>query len=253
MIVIRRIPRYCGYLLFTVVSTLALIAGCRKAADEKPASSGAVLQGSYVGIAQISGNNQNVLLTVAGPDSAGTIVGAIHHSGGAWTLATATLDSSGDTLRFTYQPAEISPNTYAARAVIGATGLSIHYVSPPTIPDFVVNREVNGTNMSGLWNGMVYSRSLINWRSATMDMDQSGQLYGGSVDFSLGQNVHCNITTGVTSGGSFQISGTARRGQIDYPIVFNGHYATLDSLVGDWLMGTNGTEDEGSFAFRRSY
>ncbi len=225
------------------------LGGCRKLNDEPPAPQPAPLQGSYVGVATINDSGQNMLLNLIGPDSSGHISGTIYHGRGSWNLAHATLDATGDTLRFSYRAGDLADATDSAWALVEATGLRVHFILPAGIPVFDLNREVGGTNMTGLWAGEMYSRFLDSWRSAIMDMSQTGELYGGIVDVPLVQNAHCRITTGVTSGGSFQLSGILRMGQTDYPVVFTGHYATLDSLRGNWQ--TDG--DDGSFSFRREF
>jgi hypothetical protein len=242
------------FLVFSLLAlALAWLGGCRKFNDEPPVQTLPDLQGSYVGVASINGVGQNVLLSLVGPDSTGHITGTIHHNGGAWVLSSAALDTSGDTVRFAYHPGDFAEVTDSAWALRGSTGLRVHYLPPAAIPVFDLNREVGGTNITGLWTGQMYSRFLDVVRAATMDLSQTGDLYGGTVDVTLVQNAHCQITTGITSGGSFQLSGVARMGQTDYPVVFSGNYAGLDSLVGSWQLGANPVIDDGNFAFRRNF
>lgn len=241
------------FLRFLLPCLLALVlmgfAGCRKLNDEPPVQETPPLEGSYVGVAVFDGTRQNVLLGLVGPDSSGRIEGTIHHSGGAWTLATAALDSSGDTLRFSYHPGDVAQLTDSAWALLGATGLRVHYLTPASVPAFDLNREIGGTNMTGLWSGQMYSRILGQWRNASMDISQTGDLYGGTVDVALDPNAHCVISSGVTSGGTFQLLGTARMLQVDYPVAFTGQYAGLDSLVGNWQIDIY----DGSFVFHRLF
>lgn len=206
-----------------------------------------------MGIAQFADNWQNVLLSLIGPDSSGHISGTIHHGGQSATLATADRDSSGDTLRLTYTLGDSPPVTHRAWTLIEATGLRVHYTEPAIVPEFHLNREQGGTNMTGLWRGQMYSRFLSAWREASMSMDQSGELYGGTIDVALVQNAHFQLNTGVTGSGNFQLAGTVRIGTGDYPALLTGVYANTDSLVGNWQAGTNAEIDNGSFAFRRNF
>jgi hypothetical protein len=234
-----------------VVSAALMTVGCRHFPDQpKPVQQ--PLQGSYVGIGNLNADHSatNVSMAIEGPDSLGHYTGQIGYLSVVTTLDSVVRDSTGDTLiiRYTRNSA-----IYRPLARVTSSGMTVHFTQPTGIAAFLMNREVNGYNMTGMWVGKIYSNGLGVLRDATMTMDQEGTLFQGTVNVNLFQSAQFNLSSGSYNAGTFQISGTARMAGNDYPVLMAGNFVNVDSLSGNWQLGTNGGDDAGTFYMGRSF
>jgi hypothetical protein len=225
--------------------------GCKHYPDN-PQDTQVPLQGSYVGLGNLdhASDTYNISLALTGPDSAGHYAGQIGYRSVLTDLATVLRDSTGDTLRFQY----LRNNTaYSAWALFSTTGLQVHFVAPTGIDAFRLNREIGGFNMSGYWQGLMYSVNLQQQTGAAMSMDQEGSSFYGTLDANLFEHAEISFRSGGYNGSSFQMTGTMRISSSDYPVLVAGNYVTHDSIAGSWEAGSNGSYDRGTFAMGRRF
>jgi hypothetical protein len=232
-----------------VAFAVIIAAGCRHFPNE-PAPAPVTVQGVYRGVGVLGGSATNVTLGITGPDSVGHFTGSIDYRTVLTALDSIVRDSTGDSLRFRYARDNV---IYRAVASLTSTTMLLNFTAPSEIPQFRLNKEIGGYNLSGYWSGAMYSNFLQTYRTATMSMDQDGNIFIGTVDVNLIESAHANISTGGYSQNEFQFNGTAQIASSQYPTAFGGHYVNADSVVGNWQVGTNGEIDSGTFNFGRSH
>ncbi|RPH94074.1 hypothetical protein EHM69_08350 [candidate division KSB1 bacterium] len=245
--------RHIGYFRFMLMTAsllfLLVLSGCKTWPDDDPIPQ-PELAGTYVGAGNIGGGLTNVLMQITGPDSAGALSGAIRYRSVITSFSSLLQDSTGDTLRFRYLR---NSTVYRAWVYVGAAGLTVHFEEPDDIPAFRLNREVDGYNLSGLWVGPMTSSSAQEERAATMDMDQQGQSFYGTVDVSFYRTLQFHLTSGAASVASFEMSGILTIGTTDYPAFFSGQYYAPDTVHGYWQAGSSGEVDHGEYLYFRSF
>ena len=253
---IRHTQTHCPrarLLALTLAGLLVLLAaGCKHFSNE-PTAVALALQGSYVGQANLNGSSQpaiNMSLSITGPDSLGKYAGSIGYSSVVTALDSISRDSTGDTLRFSYTR---SPTLYRLWALVNSAGLEVHYTAPTGIAVFRLNREIGGFNMSGTWNGLLYSNFLQQSRNTAMAMDQEGSSFYGTLTVTLLESAQFNFRSGAYNGSAFQLGGTVHYAGTDYPLSWGGNYVTHDSITGTWQAGTNGEIDGGTFYLGRRF
>jgi hypothetical protein len=237
--------------IFTVSALLFIIwgSGCKHFNDDQVQSS-LSLAGTYVGHGTLDNSDRNLVLSITGPDSLNQYLGIIHYHDVSTDFTSVSLDSTKDTLRLTYSRDNV---IYHIWSLTGSNGLILHFTQPSDIADIRVNRELDGYNMTGIWNGDMSSTGLGIENGATMTMDQLGQLYAGQVNVSLFQTYAFQINSGTASRAAFQMSGTVRLNSVDYPGYFVGNFVNSDSIYGTWQAGQSVVIDEGYFGFARTY
>jgi hypothetical protein len=223
--------------------------GCRHYNDE-PKTTAVSVQGDYVAYGDLGGGATNILLEITGPDSADRYAGAIRYRSSIIHFSSIGTDSSGDTLRLEYIRDLV---TYRAWTVPTAASLLLHFTTPTGLAALLANKELNGTNMTGRWTGAMSSINSLQQRTATLTMNQTGQLFSGSATVTFYQTAQFQFSTGAVSGSTFQLNGTMRVGTTDYSAQFTGNYLTMDSIGGNWYAGQNGADDNGYFAFSRPF
>jgi hypothetical protein len=247
---IQELNMSCFRIHLSVAVILVLIAGmigCKESPLAKPPVDG--LEGEYLGYGNLGGGLTNVVFGITAPDSTYHYTGVIRYRGQLIHFNSLVSDSSGDTLRFHYH----QDNTqYSGIAAVNSAFLALHFNEPAGVPDFNVNRDQSGYNMTGLWNGFMTGTTVEDIRSATMTMDQRGQLFYGTIDVRFFQTYQFQINTGVT-GSSLQLQGILHFGTTDQPCLLLGNYVTIDSIGGNWQAGTNGEADHGQYVFRRTF
>jgi hypothetical protein len=229
---------------------LCVVAGCKTYPNGPTAPTSVSVSGNYVGAGTLDGGTSNIFLTISGPDSLEHFAGQINYRSQAIDLSSVTEDSTGDTIRFQYPRDNVQ---HVAWALADASGLSVHYTAPTGIAAIRLNREIGGYNMSGIWQGTMFSNGLLAQRAASLTMDQEGSIYYGTLDVNLGQSAHVQFSSGGYNANSFQVAGTMRYGTTDYPFTAAGSYVSRDSISGNWTAGDFGSLDHGTFDFRRSF
>lgn len=243
------VARHRGLLLTLVGLAAVVLAGCRQfPTDNKPVPS--PVSGSYVGVVNLEGGDTNVIVVLAGPDSAGQFSGAIYYRGRNSTFSQTTVNAAADSVQFRY----LRLNTlYVGVAVVTSTSLVITLATPTGIPAFHVNRELLGYNLTGTWSGSMYSALTEITHGATMSLDQSGQLFQGSIESNFLQTYQFQITSGAANQNAFQMTGTAHIAAQDFPTLFVGYYTAVDTVTGTWQAGQNAEIDHGDFVFVRLF
>ena len=231
---------------------LLIAAGCKTYPNGPTAPTEVSVGGGYVGSGTLDGSTANIRLRIAGPDTLGHYSGDIDYLSQDIALASATKDSSGDTIRFQYTRSNV---LHAAWAAVDGSGLTVHYTAPTGISAIRLNRGfgTDTLNLTGIWQGTMFSYGLLTNRTASMTIDQEGGLFGGTLDVTLDRAAHVQVTSGGYSGNSFQFTGTMRYGTTDYSFSAAGSYVTVDSVSGNWSAGDFGSLDHGSFDFRRPF
>jgi hypothetical protein len=230
------------------VFALAAISSCKKS-PTAPTPSTKSLVGIYVGLGQLDGGTTNVLIEFT-QDSLARWIGGIRYRGAMTYFESIILDSTQDTARFTYHR---SDTHYQAWALVASGGLTVHFIAPTGVPEFAVNREQDGANMSGAWSGWMYSQLVGTTHTAVMTMEERDQLFTGSLTTIIWETAQFQFNSGVTNAPSFQISGTTHIGTSTTPCLFFGSYVTADSVAGNWQLGQNGDVDQGTFALGRYF
>lgn len=228
--------------------TALIQAGCRESPLHTPQPSGPV-QTSYVGIAELSGPNNVLIVFTEGSDSANTLSGSITYL--SQTLVTTELwfDSASDSLHFSYTRDNL---TYRAWAQRFAFSMDVHITEPSGISPFQMNLELDGHNMTGLWTGEMSSTALQGQRAATMTMIQTGTVFEGNAQVNFFETWNFDLSSGTTSGNAFELTGTVY-GSGSYPAVWQGNYVGFDSISGAWDVGEQSEIDRGEFLFTRSF
>jgi hypothetical protein len=235
--------------LLCVCIVLVAISSCKKWPNNSTPVAAKSLAGTYVGIGQLDGGATNVLMEFA-QDSLSRWIGGIRYRGALTYFESITLDSAQDTVRFTYHR---SDSHYQAWALISSSGLAVHFAAPTGIPEFSVNREQDSINMSGAWNGLMYSVLVGTTHQAAMLMNQQDQLFSGTLTTVIWATAQFQFNSGVSNPPSFQITGTTHIGTSDTPCQFFGSYVTADSVAGNWQLGQNGDVDQGTFGLGRNF
>lgn len=250
MTLIRRYITTRGFLVSLLGLGLLLAAGCKNSPTDSPPQPPPDLQGTYVGFGTISGSAGNILVEFLGPDSAGEYTGAIRYHSTITAFDDVYRTAEGDTVFGRFQR---GGTTYRFWSAIETTGMLLNFSEPLGITTLRVNRESPGYNMSGLWGGLMSSTAVPNAVSASMMMDQRGQIFWGTLDVALPDNPDFEILSGAAAGASFQLSGRAWVFSQQIPAEFAGSYWAQDTITGVWQAGESVVYDQGEFYFVRSY
>jgi hypothetical protein len=243
-------PRLYRTLVLIGIAVVLLETGCRTWPDESNNNEPAVAQGSYVGSGELGGSSANILITVAGPDSAGLYSGSIHYRSQTTAFEDIIAVTDSDSLWFHYRRDDVM---YRAWATYSSSGLTIHFVEPSDVPAFRVNREINGYNMSGTWDGRMSSAYWQVSNDASLTMEQEGQSFIGTATTAFSQTTSYEVSNGVANEASFQLNATMYVGANRYSAILYGTYAARDTTSGYWQAGDNGSVDHGEFVFCRTF
>jgi hypothetical protein len=203
-----------------------------------------------VGTGSLGGGPTNVLLVLSGLDSTGYHSGTISYRSVTSTLTDVVADGLSDTVRFAYSR---DNTTYRVWALQQSTGIALHFLEPASIPAVNLNREIDGYNLSGLWEGEMSSTAFQGQQPATMTMDQTGEFFLGTVQVSFYEPWTFSLNDGNVSGSAFQIAGAVSTSGGELSAILEGSYAGPDSVTGTWSAGTNGEFDRGDFLFTRTF
>ena len=203
---------------------------------------------SYVGIASFSAVPTNVLIVASqSADAPATLSGSITYQSQHTDFAEITLSDDGDTLRFNYVRSNV---LYRAWAVKSSVDLRVHFTEPTGIPVFRLNRETNGHNMTGIWNGEMSSTFAPGPQSVTLVMDQTGTVFTGETSVNFFEPWTFELSTGSVSGSAFELSGSVH-GSSTVPTSWQGYYVGFDTLTGTWNAGGEAEIDGGEFFLSR--
>jgi hypothetical protein len=238
-----------GPALTILMAMWLLIAGCHRSPLQPGGPAQPAVSGNYVGVGTVNGRASNILMVVIGPDSVGRLGGSITYQSLTSNFEEIYSDSTGDTLQFRYRR---DTTLHRGWALISISALSVH-LTEPVSASFQLNRETNGTNMTGLWSGLMSSTLIQDVRTASATLDQTGQLYSGEIEVTFFEATHFQITSGAADNTAFQMSGTMLVGASSTEALFQGSFATADSIRGYWQAGPNGSVDSGEFGFVRHY
>jgi len=138
--------------------------------------------------------------------------------------------------------------------IVSAVAITIYVLEPAGQPTYVLNKERDGYNMSGDWNGVMYSQYLQRTEHVDMYMDQQGAFFDGDLQSNFGAyTLLGNVTHGALEGDGFFFAGTAPFSGTEYPFRFDGEFVNSDSITGLWQLTIPGGNDAGTFAFGRRF
>lgn len=224
--------------------------GCKTWPEEVGPDGPPEAQGTYVGSIDIEGGVVNMLLSVIGPDSADHYTGSVRYRSQITSFEDIYRTQTGDTLWFRYRRNE---TVYRAWALLDYGGLTVHFIEPSGISVAFLNRELDGYNLSGVWNGLMTSATMPEQRTASMSMDQQGQAFYGTVYVTFFHPVQLEITSGVVSQENYHLYGNMRVGTSTTIMDMTGYYYSRDTVTGYWQAGSNGSVDHGEYLFYRTY
>jgi hypothetical protein len=239
-----------GLLFFAFCAGFGLVA-CSKSPTQPPQVIPRTADGVYRGHSTLDGSDsQNIVLRVQAPDSNGHYSGTIRFGGVASLLSSVTTDSLVDSIFISYVR---SGTAYAAKSRITEAGLALRYTSHTAIPTVLLNREIDGYNLTGEWQGEMLSELFDVIRSAELDAVQVDVLLDGEVRVNFFGMITGDIQSGAVNNEFFQLSGTASYSGNSSEFLMVGTYSSSDSIAGNWYLGPNGSQDSGIFLFFRSY
>lgn len=176
--------------------------------------------------------------------------GTIVYGGASTTLNITEISEHQDTIRFEYSRG----STYRYLGVVSGVAITLLVLEPSGHPSYILNKELGGYNLSGDWNGLMYSQYLQTTQPADLYVDQQGSLYDGDVLSSFGfYSLLGDILQGGSEGSGFYFSGEAAFSGTDYPFRFDGQFVTQDSIFGTWQVSFSGVvtaarlDSEGAF------
>ncbi|NUO18262.1 hypothetical protein HUU59_02300 [bacterium] len=232
-----------------IIIGIAAMLGCKNTPTNSPEPPAPEAAGTYVGWGRPGGTGFNVRLTVAGSDTT-EWTGAIYYGGSSSTLLITDVSVDEDSIRFEYTRG----SAYRHLGVISGVAMTIFVLEPAGQPTYVLNRVQGSFNMSGDWDGLVYSQFLNITEDADLFMDHQGNLFNGDLESQFGfYSLLGNITNGGQQGSAFYLAGDAPYGGQSYPFQLDGNYVNPDSIVGVWILDVDGGGDSGSFAFGRRF
>jgi hypothetical protein len=226
-----------------------IISSCRSWPDN-PQQVITQVQGFYIGVGNLEGGLTNVLIEILTADSLGNLKGSIIYRSDTTQFSQIRANTGLDSVWFVFLK---DTTIYHAYAVVSGLGLSVNFTAPTGIPVFRVNKEVNGYNMTGMWNGQMTSTYSINSHDAQMNMTQESALFSGSVNVTFQQAVTFELSSGAVNGADFQLSGTMGSTANGISALFYGRYESSDRISGYWSAGPNGVNDNGEFVFVRTF
>jgi hypothetical protein len=239
------------------ISMLALMMGCKKSPIDSHDPIPATATGSYVGYGNLGQGDLNIWLSVITDEGASdttvipSLIGYIKFSGVQDRLISITTNEAQDTLAIQFARNSI---VYRATSPISTIGLEFTFSMPTSLSVLRLNREIGGANMSGWWQGTMYSIGYSILSDATMRMDQPGVDFFGDLDVEFVSNLHGDIDNGAVSAPDFEFEGTGRYGTYTSDIYFSGSYVHQDTIAGNWQVGSdNLIYDSGSFQFYRNF
>lgn len=239
-----------GFVVGLLGLGLMLASGCKNSPTDSPPSEAPNLQGTYIGHGTLSGSAGNILAQFLGPDSTGEYTGAIRYHSTITTFDDVYRTAEGDTVFCRFQR---NGTTYRFWSCIETTGMFLNFSEPLGVATLRVNRESPGFNMTGFWSGLMSSATVPDAVSASLLMDQRGQIFWGTLDVALPDNPDFEFNSGAAAGASFQISGSAWIFSQQIPAEFAGTYLAQDTIRGVWQTGGSVVYDEGEFYFMRTY
>lgn len=228
---------------------VGILVGCKKTPTNSQEIPAPEAEGTFLGWGRPGGTWFNVKLDIDGTDSTGWS-GTIAYGNSMSTLTVTEVSPDQDTIRFEY----IRATTYRLLGIISGVAVTLFVLEPSGQPAYVLNKVQGNYNMSGDWNGLIYSQYLNSTEDAELFMDQQGVLFNGDVQANFGfYSLLGDITNGGQEGSAFYLAGTAPFGNGNYPFQFEGIYVTPDSILGTWILDVTGGGDSGTFAFGRRF
>lgn len=240
--------RIANYLLPMFLGMIILTA-CKKTPLNSDTLESPQAAGSFVGWGRPGGDGYNVRLEINGSDSLGWN-GTIEYAGSSAPLTVTEVTPDEDSIRFEF----IRASTYRYLGVISSVAMTIFVLEPSGQPNFSINRERGGYNLSGDWNGLMYSQFLNTTEDADLFMDQQSNLFDGDVQSQFGfYTLMGAINSGTLDGDGFFFAGSAPYNGNNYPFRFDGSFVNRDSVSGTWQLDVTGGGDAGLFAFNRRF
>lgn len=239
------------YAQFTIIilASLVILFGCKKTPTDSGDTEAPQVTGSYVGWGMPGGTGFNMRIEIEEADSANWD-GTILYAGSTVPLTITSVSENEDSIRFEFTRA----STYRYLGILSNVSMTIMVLEPAGQPTYFLNRERNGYNLSGDWDGWMYSQFLNTTEDAEMFMNHQGTLFDGDVESSFGfYNLLGDVTSGAQNGAGVSFWGTAPFDGGEYPFQFDGTFINRDSVNGSWQLSVSGGGDSGTFAFARRF
>lgn len=235
--------------IFAAMCTcLILVGSCKKTPVNPPPLPEPELEGSYVGWGRPGGTGQNVWLELV--YSNGDWNGRIQYGGQISGIEVTDVSSGEDSVRFEYERG----NMYRCLGIVSSFALTIYILEPAGQPTYTLNREENGYNLSGFWDGLIYSQLLEDWREAELFVDQQGSLYNGDLEAQMTlYTILGDINDGAQEGDAFYFAGLTEFDNNDHPFRFDGEFVNSDSVAGVWQIALPNGQDVGEFRLWRRF
>lgn len=232
-----------------IVSLLVLSnLGCKKTPTDPPIPA-PELNGTYVGWGRPGNSGYNVRLEFHATDSA-SWDSEIFYGGFGSSVSVTELSSDEDSVRLEYTRG----TTYRLLGVVSNAAIHLYVLEPSGQPTYVLNKETAGYNLSGEWDGAMYSQLLQTTQPADLFLDQQGTFYDGSVQVQFGiYTLLGQINQGAIQDNGIYFGGTASFDGNRYPFRFDGEFVTQDSIAGYWQLNVTGGSDAGEFGFSRRF
>lgn len=236
-------------LIVLLAAAFVVSTGCKRSPTGGTVVPAPEVDGSYVGWGRPGGSGRNVRLGLAESDS-GEWIGSIKYGNLTNDVLVTEVSDDEDSVRFQYTRGE----TYQVLGVLSSVGIDLFVLEPNGQPAYTLNKEVDGYNLSGEWDGQMYSEWLEDQSAASLYLDQQGAFYDGNVesDYSLYSLVG-EIDGGAMEASDFYFGGVTTGSFGGYDFRFNGTFENQDSIAGTWYVTGNELYDQGTFTFWRNF
>jgi hypothetical protein len=232
-------------LLFSAL--FIVVVSCKKTPTNSPVIPPEV-EGVYLGWGRPGNNAMNTRLEFDSTSSGWH--GTIQYNGTSSSLTITEVSEDQDSVRFQYTRGA----TYRYLGVLTGVSITLYVLEPSGEQAYILNKAQNGFNLSGDWNGLMYSQYLQVTEPANLYVDQQGALYDGDIQSSFGfYTLIGDILQGGIDGDGFYLTGEATFSGTRYPLRFDGNFVTEDSIAGIWQVSISGGSDGGTFGFGRHF
>lgn len=229
--------------------SLAAVIGCKKTPTDSGEPEAPQAAGIFVGWGRPGGTGYNMRMEITEADSADW-EGTVEYAGSIVPLIITSVSTNEDSVRFEFTRA----STYRCLGVVSNVAMTIFVLEPSGQPTYSLSKVRGGYNLSGEWDGWMFSQFLNTTQDADLFMTHQGTLYSGSVESSFGfYTLLGNVEAGAQDGTGISFWGTAPYDGHDYPFRFDGNFINPDSVNGAWQLDVTGGGDAGTFAFARRF
>ncbi len=240
--------RYAQLGILFVITVIVLM-GCKKTPTDSGDSENPHVAGTFVGWGRPGGTGYNMRMVISEEDSA-QWEGIVEYAGSDVPMTITNVTTDEDSVRFEFTRG----STYRCLGVVSNVAMMIYVLEPAGQPNYTLSKVRGAYNLSGDWNGWMYSQFLNTTQNADLFIMQEGNLYTGSVESQFGfYTLLGDVTGGAQDGTGISIWGTAPYEGQEYPFRLDGRYINPDSVNGTWQLDVTGGGDTGTFAFSRRF